>query len=987
MPLARGAKVDGPQGAHGVRVREAMAKAEGAEYALYWTYEEAHEHYRNTGYYSLDGELLSMAINMTATVVTLLDRCRSSGLPRFVRDIADVDAKLCALAPVRMAHGVKSLILLPQAHGSVLEIGTRADWEEPPEYEGVEEFTRSDRVTPRHVFEPTDVNMMKVTRNSAADYAIFWEYDEEADLLKLAKHYAIEGDCMARSSEVTFKPGVACVGTAWVDPSYRLVRDSTNLDIRTFLRADMINEYGVKSVAFTTFPNGVVETGTRTGWTALPNIDRFPTGERCHDFIVVALGRHGQFSREAMLKAFGAEYALYWTYEKEHERYRNTGYYSVHGELLATAINMTATVVTLFDRCRSSGLPSFVSNVANIKPAMCGLLPVRLEQGVQSLILLPQPNGGVLEIGTRQMWNEPPEYEGVDEFTRADQVTPRPPFNPTPDNMSKIITNSASDYAIFWAYDVRLDLLSLAKHHALDGDCMARSSEVTFKPGVACVGTAWVDPSYRLVRDSTNLDIRTFLRADMINEYGVKSVAFTTFPNGVVETGTRVGWTRAPNIDRDPRGKRCYDFILEERAKPALVSVTVDDDFLYAALLKCPSAEYALFWQYDDEQQHYRNTAYFSVDDVILSSAKGMTATVAGLLDRARTSGLPRFLRNVGDVSTKDCSLVSLRKQYDVLSAVLIPYVEGILELGTRRLWEEPPEIEGVHNFTRSDKLIARPPFEPTAANLRKVMANVAGDYAIFWTLDEEDKLIKLHSHEAYDGDCMARSSEVTFKPGVACIGTAWVDPTYCLVRDSTKLDIRVFLRADMINEYGIKSIGFCRFPNGVLEYGTTDGWEEAPSIDMDQHKRRCYDFLLTTARPAFNPSQEQLLKVMRYTDAAYAIFWLYAADINELRCAAYHSYDGSVMEMSRTFTFMPGVGCIGSAWVDPKYTFIKDATKLDIRNILRANLILNDGIKSICFTKFANGVVEYGTTKGWKVAPTIDTDEYGRRVKDFLAQ
>jgi hypothetical protein len=128
------------------------------------------------------------------------------------------------------------------------------------------------------------------------------------------------------------------------------------------------------------------------------------------------------------------------------------------------------------------------------------------------------------------------------------------------------------------------------------------------------------------------------------------------------------------------------------------------------------------------------------------------------------------------------------------------------------------------------------------------------------------------------------------------------------------------------------------------------------------------------------------MIKVIRYTRSVYAIFWEFIADINELRCAVYHEIEGrNVMEMSRTFTFTPGMACIGSAWVDPTYTLIKDATKLDIKVFLRANLILNDGVKQIGFTRFPNGVLEFGTTEWWTEMQTIDTDEYGRHVNDFL--
>jgi hypothetical protein len=447
-----------------------------------------------------------------------------------------------------------------------------------------------------------------------------------------------------------------------------------------------------------------------------------------------------------------------------------------------------------------------------------------------------------------------------------------------------------------------------------------------------------------------------------------------------------VFWDNAPDLDTTVRGKRCYEFLLEEPASNSLLSAHVNEEFLFKALLATNAAEYALFWEYNADDGLYLNTGYFSVDDTVMAEAKGITATVASLLDRARTSGLPRFIKDIKTISDKDCGLVPARVANKVISVILIPYLEGILEVGTRRTWDDPPAVKGVTEFTRSDRVLARPKFEATKENLAKVMANVAADYAMFWTYYAEDDQLRMSAYHSFDGTIMAASSDYTFAPGFACVGSAWVDPTFCLVRDSTNLDIRTFHRADMINECQIKSIGFTTFPNGVLEYGTTDGWEESPNIDRDSRGKRRYDFLINTARPAFNPTPEQLRKVMRYTNAAYSIFWEYVADINELRCAAYHSQDGHVMDMSRTFTFVPGVACVGTAWSDATYTLVADATTLDIRTFLRANLINEDKIKSIGFTKFANGVVEYGSTTFWTVPPSLDTDEHGRRVQDFLA-
>jgi hypothetical protein len=126
----------------------------------------------------------------------------------------------------------------------------------------------------------------------------------------------------------------------------------------------------------------------------------------------------------------------------------------------------------------------------------------------------------------------------------------------------------------------------------------------------------------------------------------------------------------------------------------------------------------------------------------------------------------------------------------------------------------------------------------------------------------------------------------------------------------------------------------------------------------------------------------------MRYTNA---ILWEYVADIYELRCAAYHSQDGCVVvDMSHTFfTF----ACVGTAGA--MHTLVADVTMLDIRTFLRANLInkvklraslINKvKIKSIGLTKFANGVVEYGSTTFWTMPLSLDAHGRARAARAGL--
>jgi hypothetical protein len=196
-------------------VRDSTRPVYDAEYGLHWTYDAASQIYVNDGYWSIDASVMVAAKGVTATVAGLLDRARTSGLARFVARIKDVDARDCALVGVRVENGVKSIILLPQPDGSIVEVGTRVGWSEPPDVSSVEEFVRSDVVTPRPVFDITQENLATVLASTKACYAIFWHYKCAAPLREHAHLSAPKLDLALTASALAALPSpLARVGRA-----------------------------------------------------------------------------------------------------------------------------------------------------------------------------------------------------------------------------------------------------------------------------------------------------------------------------------------------------------------------------------------------------------------------------------------------------------------------------------------------------------------------------------------------------------------------------------------------------------------------------------------------------------------------------------------------------------------------------------------------------------------------------------------------------
>jgi len=137
----------------------------------------------------------------------------------------------------------------------------------------------------------------------------------------------------------------------------------------------------------------------------------------------------------------------------------------------------------------------------------------------------------------------------------------------------------------------------------------------------------------------------------------------------------------------------------------------------------------------------------------------------------------------------------------------------------------------------RGTPLTSRLKSDDVIPTLRAVCDLSGGDYALFWTTC--DGVLKVEAewtecarsarHAQHLRSYMFTSGLQSFRPGQGTIGRVFQTSRAEFHSDASGLSKDYFCRGTLAKRHGVRSIAFIPWSNGVLEYGSTETWTEAP--------------------------------------------------------------------------------------------------------------------------------------------------------------
>lgn len=123
--------------------------------------------------------------------------------------------------------------------------------------------------------------------------------------------------------------------------------------------------------------------------------------------------------------------------------------------------------------------------------------------------------------------------------------------------------------------------------------------------------------------------------------------------------------------------------------------------------------------------------------------------------------------------------------------------------------------------------------------HLKEVCAYSGAVYAVFWAVEKgcgvlhamchynpEERIQQVKRETGDDALYTTESYAFRFRPGQGLIGKAFVHRNQLFsFQDVTALPEDIFLRRNLAQRFGIKSVAVMWYKGGVLEFGTTDVW------------------------------------------------------------------------------------------------------------------------------------------------------------------
>jgi len=248
-------------------------------------------------------------------------------------------------------------------------------------------------------------------------------------------------------------------------------------------------------------------------------------------------------------------------------------------------------------------------------------------------------------------------------------------------------------------------------------------------------------------------------------------------------------------------------------------------------------------------------------------------------------------------------------------------------------------------------------------------MGEAAADFCIFWDLDKTGFLRptchwnppeRVSVMKAMTGKSELYATEsykTSWKSGEGFIGRAHKNKETLFFPDVSTLSPTVYKRKGLAAKFGVVSIAYKPFGNGVYEVGSTKRWDSCDwvnTMSVDDCRKVCLDM-----------------------KGSFAIFWGFDAAQGVLRPMCHWNPPERVTAMkektgsddlyttdSYKVSMRPGDGFVGKVYESKKSMTFEDASKLSVKDYKRLPIASKYGIVSFSLWPFANGVLEVGSAQ-----------------------
>jgi hypothetical protein len=155
-------------------------------------------------------------------------------------------------------------------------------------------------------------------------------------------------------------------------------------------------------------------------------------------------------------------------------------------------------------------------------------------------------------------------------------------------------------------------------------------------------------------------------------------------------------------------------------------------------VLNTTNAEYTCFWAFSEEKNRLSVAGYYSIDTALMERSRGFSFEAGeDIIGRVWVEKTAQFIKDAVTQDITEFRRQQLAAYHRIKSVSFVPFANGVLEYGTRKLWKESPpwdtkefKARAVQRRAEETQLQTFNAVEPA---LQEVVDSSGAEYALFW--------------------------------------------------------------------------------------------------------------------------------------------------------------------------------------------------------------------------------------------------------------